>query len=78
MLRSAWVVFYAITGAMWLGWWAIAASTANTSPWLLPQFVAPLWAAVMFVYARLLGRLAGYLVSRGQFLVPDEEEAGHA
>jgi hypothetical protein len=55
----AWLFFYLETTAMILGWILLAAAGLGQEPWLVPLYAAPLLAAIMLIYARLAGRLAG-------------------
>jgi hypothetical protein len=56
----AWGLFFLETAAMAVGWTFVTrAGLQSESPWLTPLYAAPLLGAVILIYARLLGRLAG-------------------
>ena len=58
----AWGLFFLETTPMAVVWTSITrAGLRSESPWLTPLYAAPLLAALILVYARLLGRLAGYI-----------------
>ena len=54
----AWVIFYLSTTAMMIGWMMLAMVGLMNSPWWVPLYCGPLLAALMLIYARLIGRLA--------------------
>ena len=47
---------------MIVGWtWLTVTGLDGDSPWLTPLYCAPLLALIILIYARLAGRLAGFL-----------------
>ena len=58
----AWGLFYVETGALAWGWTLLTATGLRQEPWPTPFYAAPLLAAVILIYARLVGRLAGCIV----------------
>jgi hypothetical protein len=58
----AWGLFYVETAVLTWGWMILALAGLHEAPWATPLWAAPLLAAVIFLYARLLGRLAGCIV----------------
>ena len=58
----AWALFYIESGALIWGWTLLTATGLREEPWATPLYAAPLLAAVILIYARLLGRLAGCIV----------------
>jgi len=56
----AWGLFFLETTPLCAAWtYLTVAGLAGGSPWLMPTYSAPLLAAVILIYARLVGRLAG-------------------
>jgi DNA-directed RNA polymerase subunit RPC12/RpoP len=53
----AWLIFYLLTTVLVVGWFAVASWAIAFAPYLLVLVLAPALAAVMLIYARLLGRL---------------------
>jgi hypothetical protein len=60
----AWGLFYVETGVLAWGWTLLTAAGLREEPWLTPLYSGPLLSAVMLIYARLLGRLAGCIVRK--------------
>jgi hypothetical protein len=59
----AWGLFFVETAAMIVPWTLLVQmGLRSESAWLTPLYTAPLLAAIILIYARLLGRLAGYIV----------------
>ena len=55
----AWGIFYLETIPAAVGWaWLTAAGLASDTAWQTPLYSAPLLAAIIFIYARLIGRIA--------------------
>lgn len=74
----AWGLFYVETGALVWGWTLLAATGMREEPWPTPFYAAPLLAAVILIYARLVGRLAGCIVretSKPQYVGDDDAES---
>lgn len=60
LVRWAWAAFFLETTPLLVGWTLLTqAGLAGPSPWLTPVYAGPLLAAVILIYARLIGRLAG-------------------
>jgi hypothetical protein len=59
----AWGCFYLETAAMIFGWTSITATGLQRAPWLAPFYAASLLAAIILIYARLVGRLAGCIAA---------------
>jgi hypothetical protein len=55
----AWAIFYAATFAMAWAWAELAWAGMREDTWATPIYAAPLLAAIILIYARLVGRLAG-------------------
>ncbi len=56
----AWGLFFLETTPLIIGWTPLVrAGLRSESPWLTPVYTGPLLAAIILIYARLLGRLAG-------------------
>lgn len=53
----AWIVFYALTGAMMFFWVWLFPYAVLWNAWLAFLAAGPVWAASVLIYARLLGRL---------------------
>ena len=53
----AWLFFYVETGAIVGGWVALMCAFFVPHPWVTSLVAGPLLAAVIFIYARLIGRL---------------------
>jgi hypothetical protein len=60
----AWLSFYLIAGAMWTACGLLTWVLAGTSPLLMPIVMGPIWAAAIFIYGRLLGRLAWFILHK--------------
>jgi hypothetical protein len=58
-----WCIFYVAAIVMAAGWWGLTVAGLRVSPWLVPFYSGPLLAAVMLIYARLVGRLAGCIAA---------------
>jgi hypothetical protein len=57
---GAWGLFFLETLPPIVGWGELTiAGLGSASPWLTPVYTGPLLAAIILIYARLLGRLAG-------------------
>ncbi len=73
---GAWLVFYLLSGIVVGGWVALATYTLAFEPYAMTALLAAILAAVMLIYARLLGRL-GWVITiayRGDDGRGDEEE----
>jgi hypothetical protein len=70
-VTAQWLLFYGIVIVMCGGWLVISVVGILISPWGTPIVVMPLLAAVMLIYARLLGRLAWCF---GQAELSNEQE----
>jgi hypothetical protein len=55
----AWGLFYLQTAALAVGWVLLTKAGLAESPWVVPLYAGPLLAAIILIYARLAGRLAG-------------------
>ncbi len=64
-LSWAWLVFYLLSGLVVGGWVALATYTLKLQPYAMTALLAVLLAAVMLIYARLLGRL-GWVITAAQ------------
>jgi hypothetical protein len=58
----AWLTFYLLAAALLAAWLALAAALFAYSNLLAALIAGPLWAAAFFSYARLLGRLACWIM----------------
>jgi hypothetical protein len=68
---SVWAVFWVLAALMHLFCGAITWILFGFSPMLMPLIAGPLWAASIFIDARLLGRLAWFILHRAE---PKEEK----
>jgi hypothetical protein len=59
----AWALFYLETTPLVVGWTLLTAAGLKQAPWLAPLYAAPLLAAIILIYARLVGRLAGCIAA---------------
>ncbi len=57
-LWRQWALFYVETAGLIVAWMLVSFAGLSVSPWLVPLYSAPLFAAVMLIYAGLIGRLA--------------------
>jgi hypothetical protein len=58
----AWGLFYVETAPLAWAWTLVVRAGLRESPWPMPLYGAPLLAAAILIYARLVGRLAGCIV----------------
>lgn len=65
-LWRQWLLFYVETGSLIMVWVTLTASGLRASPWLVPLHSGPLLAAVMLIYARLVGRLAWHIAAQSR------------
>jgi hypothetical protein len=71
----AWALFYLETGAMIVAWtFLTGAGLVGKSPWLTPLYAAPLLAAILLIYARLTGRLAGCIAAARQLSIEENTD----
>ena len=70
----AWGLFYLETGAMAWGWIVLTRAGLHDGPWPMPLYAAPLLAAAILIYARLLGRLAGCIVTETAKRADDDDD----
>jgi hypothetical protein len=70
----AWIFFYVETSALILGWILLTAAGLGRAPWLVPVYTAPLLAAIILIYARLAGRLAGCIATE---MLPRRTKGNH-
>lgn len=59
----AWAFFYLETSVLIVVWTSLTAAGLKHAPWLVPLYAAPLLAAIILIYARLAGRLAGCIAA---------------
>jgi hypothetical protein len=60
----AWLLFYLITGSLGAGCGLLSLVLFDYSPLLMPLVAGPACAAAIFIYARLLGRLAWFILHK--------------
>ncbi len=60
----AWLSFYLIAGAMGAACGLLTWVLSGVSPLLMPLVMGPFWAAAIFIYGRLLGRLAWFILHK--------------
>ena len=65
-------MFYLEATAMAAVWMTLTVAGLRRSPWLVPLYSGPLLAAVMLIYARLVGRLAGCIAAEMESRPEDE------
>jgi hypothetical protein len=73
----AWALFYFEMTPMIVVWYIITIKLlAGRSPWLTPLFAGPLFAFLILIYARLIGRLAGCISAstKKSFSQGDDDE----
>jgi hypothetical protein len=64
-LPLTWGLFYVQTvGLTGLWLWLTVAGLRGQAPWLVPIYSAPFLAALILIYARLIGRLAGCIAAK--------------
>jgi hypothetical protein len=63
-LYRTWILFYLETSLMLGGWILLVVMGLEETPWLVPLYAAPLLAAGVLIYARLIGRLAGQIAAQ--------------
>ncbi|MBN2578341.1 MAG: hypothetical protein JXB10_05060 [Pirellulales bacterium] len=73
-LSWAWALFYLQTAAVAWGWTVLTVAGLEQSPGLTPLYAAPLLAAAILIYARLAGRLAGYIAEATTYFSTEGEE----
>jgi hypothetical protein len=74
----AWGLFYLETTPLVVGWTLLVQiGLAGQGRWLTPLYAAPLLAAIILIYARLIGRLAGCISAATKLLNEgdDDEES---
>ncbi len=69
-----WAMFYVEAGAMLVIWWTLIFTTQLESLWLTAVVAAPVLAAGLMIYSRLLGRLAWYIDHRMSRARDDEDD----
>ena len=62
MAWSAWALFYVLTAILWTPNELVTRLLYNRSPFLMPLAAGPVLAATVFIYGRLLGRLAWFIL----------------
>jgi hypothetical protein len=73
-LLRAWGLFYLQTGIMAVAWTALTwAGLDGPAPWLTPVYAGPLLAALLLIYARLIGRLAARIMAATESPEDDDE-----
>jgi hypothetical protein len=60
----AWVMFYLISGALGFACGLVSVALFNYSALQMPLVAGPLWATAIFIYGRLLGRLAWFILHK--------------
>jgi hypothetical protein len=70
----AWGLFYVETVAMAWAWVLLTRAGLREEPWLTPLYSAPLLAAMILIYARLVGRLAGCIVRETSKLADEGDD----
>ncbi len=63
----AWALFFLEITPMVVVWTLLTATELHgegDTPWLVPLYAAPLLAAIILIYARLMGRLAGCISAK--------------
>jgi ribosomal protein S27E len=73
-LWRAWAIFYVISALIGSGCGALTYALFRQSPLQMPLIAAPVWAAAVFIYGRLLGRLAWFILHKGD-LQQNKKEA---
>jgi hypothetical protein len=73
-----WAVFYALSIAMFFGLGWVFALLGSRGPWMALLVGAPLEAAAIFIYARLIGRLAWRIMRPGELEKQAMRDAQHA
>lgn len=63
-LWSAWAVFWVLAALMQFACGALTWILFRSAPLLTPLVAGPFWAAAIFIYGRLLGRLAWFILHR--------------
>jgi hypothetical protein len=61
---QAWILFYFLTAILWGANEVITRVLFDASPFLMPLVAGPLFAAAVFIYGRLLGRLAWFILRK--------------
>jgi hypothetical protein len=70
----AWGLFYLETGAMFWAWTMLTWAGLREDVWTAPLYAAPLLAAVILIYARLVGRLGGCIARETQRRVEEDDD----
>jgi hypothetical protein len=71
----AWALFYLETGTMIVAWTLLTrAGLVGETSWLTPLFAGPLLAAILLIYARLTGRLAGCIAAATQLSIEENAD----
>jgi hypothetical protein len=76
-LPLEWGLFYVQTTGLAVVWLLVTAVGLGESPWVVPLYSGPFLAALILIYARLIGRLAGCIAAetlRHQTQGDDDEE----
>jgi hypothetical protein len=68
----AWLCFYLISGALGAGCGLLTWALLGASPFLIPLVAGPVWAAAIFIYGRMLGRLAWFILQKAD--LPEEKQ----
>ena len=79
-LWHVWAVFYVLTGLMTLGAGILSWVIFRQSAAQMSIIAGPVWAAVIFIYGRLLGRLAWFILHKtdlGEPNKPAKRNADH-
>jgi hypothetical protein len=71
----AWLMFYLVTTPLVVGWLAVAIVSLPAAPFLAVVPLAPALAAVLLIYARLLGRL-GWTITGSPAMSREDHRAG--
>jgi hypothetical protein len=64
-LWRAWAIFYAISALLWMLCAVLTRELFKHSPQQMALVAGPVWATSVFIYGRLLGRLAWFILHKG-------------
>src|SRR5262249_10571588 len=73
LVWHVWAVFYVVTALLGLG---VGMATWTLFLWStlqMPLIAGPMWAAAVFIYGRLLGRLAWFILQKSN--TPEQKKA---
>jgi hypothetical protein len=73
-----WAVFYTLSIGMFVGLGWLFSLLGSRGPWMALLVGAPLEAAAIFIYARLIGRLAWRIMRPGELEKQAQRDAQHA